>query len=280
MSGSNERGPSKKAILAPSPVLVYGQESIPWSTFQQALEYFRGDTESIIPGLLLPCVKEYYYPSIYDTAEPWLALSDTWTTLPRPTHWNGRCLRNLSSLSSETKLSVADLRLNYSKPYEIWRASLIASGIVLSLFTCLPLIFGLNLLRIYNQIAAIVFLSIPVSAWIMYSVAVIVWLHAGPGGIGENCGLSSTEAPITAILRALRERGATDPKDKAFAIHGVLRTLGVAPPDATYSKSVGSVYHELFLALLRWQPNLINLLADVDLQLTVSLLGSRLGHTS
>ncbi|KAK3400000.1 hypothetical protein B0T20DRAFT_349960 [Sordaria brevicollis] len=69
---------------------------------------------------------------------------------------------------------------------------------------------------------------------------------------------------LVAVVRALRERDAGRPMDKSFAMRGVLERLGIflQPPD--YGKTLGEVYHELFVGLLKREPALIALLVDAD----------------
>ncbi|KAK1777134.1 hypothetical protein QBC45DRAFT_470387 [Copromyces sp. CBS 386.78] len=69
---------------------------------------------------------------------------------------------------------------------------------------------------------------------------------------------------LVAVVRALRERVATQARDKSFAMMGILERLGILPKPADHKKSLGHVYHELFVQLLRREPALIALLVDVD----------------
>ncbi|KAK4445237.1 heterokaryon incompatibility protein-domain-containing protein, partial [Podospora aff. communis PSN243] len=65
------------------------------------------------------------------------------------------------------------------------------------------------------------------------------------------------------MMRAIRERQTTDPKDRSFAFFGILQLLGVSmePPD--YGRSTQEIYTDLCTALLRWSPCTINLLTDI-----------------
>lgn len=75
---------------------------------------------------------------------------------------------------------------------------------------------------------------------------------------------SGESTSLVSVLRALRERQAGEPKDRAYALYGVLLNMGVkelARPD--YSKDVRQVYHAFFTDLIKWNPSLIALLADV-----------------
>ena len=62
--------------------------------------------------------------------------------------------------------------------------------------------------------------------------------------------------------RILRERHATDPKDKAFALYGILERVNIPQPLPDYHKSLGTIYHKLYKQILRHQPRMVNLLVD------------------
>ncbi|KAK8093614.1 hypothetical protein PG997_000299 [Apiospora hydei] len=68
---------------------------------------------------------------------------------------------------------------------------------------------------------------------------------------------------IVGLVQALRERQATVPADKAFALRGVLDRLKFSTSTHGYTKSYGQVYHNFFLDLLRYDTRLVNLLVDV-----------------
>lgn len=74
------------------------------------------------------------------------------------------------------------------------------------------------------------------------------------------------EAVLVGMLKALRERNSSEPKDKAFGLYGVLQALKVAPQNGTKvdsTKPLGELYYELFRDFLLWNPRLICLLLDV-----------------
>ncbi|KAK1830990.1 heterokaryon incompatibility protein-domain-containing protein [Podospora conica] len=68
---------------------------------------------------------------------------------------------------------------------------------------------------------------------------------------------------LAAILHALRERGATNPRDRSFALHGVLSRLeGFRLTSVDYSLSCTRIYQALVADLIRWRPDMTNLLLD------------------
>ncbi|KAF5008799.1 hypothetical protein FDECE_4939 [Fusarium decemcellulare] len=76
------------------------------------------------------------------------------------------------------------------------------------------------------------------------------------------CFCYDKQAHIKGLVRSIRERQASMPKDRAFSVDGVLRQLGCVPPDPDHSKSVGRVYHEFTTTLISWEPSFINFLID------------------
>lgn len=98
-------------------------------------------------------------------------------------------------------------------------------------------------------------------AGIIFLLGILTTVHAAKTTphIWSNDG---DDRPV-GLVQALRERRATVPADKAFALHGVLNSIGISATTPDYSRSLGEVYHGLFLDLLRHKTSLINLLLDV-----------------
>jgi hypothetical protein len=72
------------------------------------------------------------------------------------------------------------------------------------------------------------------------------------------------ESIFVSLHRAVRTRSATDPKDKAYAMYGILKGLGSSLSNPDYSKSVLQIYLGFFLDLLNWGQSL-NLILDSGL---------------
>ncbi|KAI1130974.1 heterokaryon incompatibility protein-domain-containing protein [Nemania abortiva] len=69
---------------------------------------------------------------------------------------------------------------------------------------------------------------------------------------------------LDGVIQAIRERKSTDPRDRSYALYGVLRNLGIGLTAPDYTKPTSQVYHQLLADLLRWQPKLLNLMLDVN----------------
>ncbi|KAI0179787.1 heterokaryon incompatibility protein-domain-containing protein [Hypoxylon sp. FL1284] len=71
------------------------------------------------------------------------------------------------------------------------------------------------------------------------------------------------EQIVETVAHGLRERQATDPRDLAYALHGILSQLRIPELSSLdLAKSQGQVYQDLFSDLLRWNPAFIILLLD------------------
>jgi hypothetical protein len=74
-------------------------------------------------------------------------------------------------------------------------------------------------------------------------------LKSRPGNINSYQG-------ILQILTSAREKGSTEPKDKIFALFGVLTELGIDLPPPDYKKSLEQVYTEAVVACINHDRNL------------------------
>ncbi|XXH03952.1 hypothetical protein Hte_010360 [Hypoxylon texense] len=77
---------------------------------------------------------------------------------------------------------------------------------------------------------------------------------------------SKDDFVVEGVVQALRQRQASVPKDRSYALYGILNNLQLELPRPDYRKSRGLVYHELFTNLLRWKPSFVNLLLDCGQQ--------------
>ncbi|KAJ8125161.1 hypothetical protein O1611_g8478 [Lasiodiplodia mahajangana] len=69
---------------------------------------------------------------------------------------------------------------------------------------------------------------------------------------------------LDGVIQAIRERKSSDPRDRSYALYGVLRNLGIGLTAPDYTKPTSQLYHQLLADLLRWQPKLLNLMLDVN----------------
>ena len=68
-----------------------------------------------------------------------------------------------------------------------------------------------------------------------------------------------------AVVHALRERKAGNPRDKSYAMYGILERAGVNLTAVNYAKSPSEVYTDLFADLLSWDDDMLCLILDAGL---------------
>jgi len=266
----------QEIILASNPILVCGPESITWSRFQTGLllpkEMKKNKRESrraLVRAAVELSEERENHEGIADWLDllPWWQLFELWATAYRPLAWNGVALRKLADRRADgEKWSARGYRMD--KVDRRFVSGLSAFWIlVILLLVGIPILAGLFIGMIRTHLAFGV-------------VGVILGLcfaHAYSWYFFWACGLFrrfKKAKPFTwprpvgsqslvSVLQVLRERQAGDPKDRAYALYGVLANMGVeklTQPD--YAKLLGEVYHGFFLDLIEWKPSLIALLVD------------------
>jgi len=197
----------------------------------------------------------------------WQSLFTIWTSVDRPCRWNDAEFRRLPGLSKAAKLlnpvTSVDAYARQLKSGRIWTWTLLG----ICYIHLLALIASLTLYSLTTDGTKVALFSLAglIGGSLIFTLALIkhyprsnlrshLWTDDAPG--------QDKRSFLVALIRAVRERRSSFPKDQVFAVHGVLRQLGVklAPPD--YEKSTGLVYRDFFTDILRWAPSLINLMID------------------
>lgn len=164
-----------------------------------------------------------------------------------------------------SNISVKDYSAKYLEAYQDW-----GSALLMSIFLLIPCPIGFlwqlaRAMDIPFEFSYGIFLSVLYYFFVGFLLS-LVDDHFQPL---EHVPVVE-EALLVGMLKALRERNSSAPKDKAFGLEGVLQALNVAPDEATKVdsvKSLGQVYYELFRDLLLWNPRLICLILDVGPQI-------------
>jgi hypothetical protein len=78
--------------------------------------------------------------------------------------------------------------------------------------------------------------------------------------------LGSTKVVLRGLMHHIRDRVATDSRDKFYALYGILNAIGVDLPPVDYSNCLGDVYRQLFSTLLNWEPAVISLMVEAGVQ--------------
>jgi hypothetical protein len=216
----------QELILATNPIFLCGRESISWVDLVSAIIWICAE----MPGSIsAPCL-------------PLRALVQVWMAIERPSQWNGKSTRRSINSSNSYR--------TYQQQFELlYERFIILRSIQHPVDLCMALARLPNHIR-QNKGIHLKHLLPGIASAPSASEAYAELLMGT--GIREFNGL----------MRALRERTVGNPKDKSYALYGVLQSLRIDlhPPD--YNKPVSQVYRELFLDLLKWTPQSILLIVD------------------
>jgi len=188
----------------------------------------------------------------------WRTLCSLWMTLNRKRRWNGS---PTFSDPLEEKFSFEDCLTKGKQILEVPEKWSFYAVLVASL--CLIIIPALALGKVIatdRRILALPIVGLLLGIVLFIPPCISNRHRNGPHFVvpsGEGFKVSYEEA----IFRAIRSRQAKDPKDRSYAMYGVLKAfdLSLATPD--YSLSCGAIYQTFFFNLLCWRPNL-NVLID------------------
>lgn len=239
----------QEVVLASNPVIICGNQLISWSVLQQALDYYydqKHHTGGSGDGYLIDIN--------FNTTEAWLFLIYTWATIERPTEWRGISFRRLPD--ARKSISIEDYMKTYLNFYRSPSVGILLVGLISFTILASPIIIAaavVSIKRRENHWGLMGLLFLPGLQLIPVCALFIMIRKRKP---------ARNESLLVVLAQALRERAASDPKDKSFAMHGVLGALGVPCAKADYSRSLGQIYCDLFVNLLQWNPRLINLLLD------------------
>lgn len=167
----------------------------------------------------------------------------------------------------KSDISVKDYSARYLENYQSWSLAVrISSLILIPLLTLFPWVLA-RAMGITLNIREEVF-----SYYVKFLMVLYCYFMSHMFWLIQKCFKpfkhvpEVEEAVLVGMLKALRERNSSEPKDKAFGLYGVLQALKVEPQRGTKvdsTKPLGEVYYDLFRDLLLWNPRLICLLLDV-----------------
>lgn len=248
----------QEGVLASNPILLCGTAVLPWSVLQRALRCYYNNNE--------PFIQFQSFRS--DILQQWLYLGHVWESISRPIQWNDKTLRSLPISTAEAKITVHDYNKKYLDPYQEWGSTKTNTMVLsilrgLMLWAWIPLIFLTLEIKVFHAEPA----SIGLACMMMltaYGYVILLAVMPVTNKFKPDTILTTNKANVTlAVVKALRERQAFDPRDKAFALNGILKAIGVTPSKADFSKPVGLVYRDLLRDLIAWREDLIILLLDV-----------------
>lgn len=259
----------QELLLAWNITIACGDNALDWGHLLGALQYCHESsethdwfyTDSGLKGKGLRAIRE---------------LVSSWMNISRPTHWNGQEIRralpdgddSAESYQRAAERLVVRPRIGILNVW-YWSVSALlfsnAAFLIILLLVVVPIwaTLGLKWAKLTVVLDA--------------AFSIVVGIHyLGPdpsGTITKRChfrlGFGSPDVDavavhLSSIVRVIRERKVSEPRDRSYATHGVLRRLGLPLTSADYKKSLGEVYQDFFTDLLRWEPCLISLILDVD----------------
>ena len=98
-----------------------------------------------------------------------------------------------------------------------------------------------------------------VRGWLRYFCFILLGGH--PGWFLKRS-TSGTTVVLSGLHVALRERNCTDPRDRAFAMFGILQSLGASFSAPNMQGTVGQTHRRFLEKTLRWQPYSLAMIVD------------------
>ncbi|KAI0875533.1 hypothetical protein GGS24DRAFT_499752 [Hypoxylon argillaceum] len=270
----------QELMLATDIVLMCGSTSLSWDRF--------------VRGFVV-CQERF---DVTTPAQKFLEdLIRVWLEVERQDHWNGNNRRktNLGSMSARAYQQHAKAMItHHSFLIPIFMVQTLIATFIANFITIFILILVVGLIpaglrktwKRFAYIGAIISLvlglvvafletffefyhfSLPPTG---FSGTNIVFnggprsLHLGIQlGDAADTRRSRGDIVLNGVVQAIRERKSTDPRDRSYALYGVLRNLGIGLTSPDYTRTTSEVYQQLWADLLRWQPKLLNLMLDVN----------------
>lgn len=245
----------QELILASDPIFLCGDKELHWGSFLGAVEAIRH-------------YKKYHFPQHKSYKPPrnidaWYNLSIVWMNARRPSHRNGLAQR----ISAGEEFSFRDNEIKWESaifpPRWYFRATIFVTGCLtfvgaIVVAICGPIIGG--------AVRAVGLAGLGVAILCVISTMIYVSLPCLKK-IRTSDILKSLDGDtiLNAVIDAVRSRKSNDPKDKAYAVYGVLQSLGATLSMADYTQSSGKVFQTFFTDLLRWRPEFLSLIVDAQM---------------
>jgi hypothetical protein len=264
----------QEIILASNPIFICGKDIISlgalYGGLQMIVNFRDGACKSGQQDYREKLTRIINCP-VFDT---WSNIFEMWAETPRPTRWNGRVFREIPaddggedfrcSLQDEAKRSISHhcpmaLRTGTVLPI-LYKTTAVLNVIIFLFFIVVGLFripISWNWVRFWFRFYWADLALFGLCYWLSFNLQSVYWFERTKDLLRVK-----RVSLFSGIMRALRLRNATVPQDRAFALHGVFSRLGLHQPLPDYSKSLGSVYQDLFVRLVAWEPALVNLLLD------------------
>lgn len=284
----------QEIILASDPIIFCGDKLLLWADLIRGIGWMmvtaQDDKEFHQLGWWSPTVDNVTvdwftgddWRRISTHLESWLTIFNLWMDIERPTHWNGqkrRLVLPCGRLPLFPPLPQTNSLHNYQNWYQIRifylsAISHFAFGVIFTSVAALLLVLDIRSLgepspvvspkRIAGIAIGAVLACLGVPLLVSPIVFVLVSRPCVTKALNKRRFGTHQSHKIEAILRTIRTRKMKNPRDKSYAMYGVLRRLDIELEKPDYSRPLGDIYKELFIKLISWEHGL-NLLLDSGL---------------
>jgi hypothetical protein len=187
----------------------------------------------------------------------------TWMYVKRRTHWNGKEIRKAVQ-GGHTSFYVYQKCFKQRRRFIKRLCTVSPRGICLLVAVASLATFGVKANRV-RITRVVIIATIAGCATLAFPIA-LSWSERGDLAVvavpGRDADAYNKEGGgLESILQTMRTNKVLDPKDRSYAMRGVLEGLGVRLTGVNVKKSVGQVYQDLFEDLLKWG-NALHLLMD------------------
>ena len=237
----------QELMLSTNPVMVYGDQFIPWSSF----------VASVVRST--PSVEHDIVHS------QWITLIQTWMSVARPVYWRGRRMRCTGLV--DLFFGWIRPRLDASTSFrDHWLGSAAASttialclcGVVMSsIFMVFLGTSASDAIEFDNGFGTAALIFVVLFVWVALFASIPVITSQDIYGVLPETAVSA------ATLRTVRYGEGRSPHDRDFAVQGVLQTLGLRVTPVPNYASLARVYRTFFADLLTWRS--LNALLDAGL---------------
>ncbi|KAI6086223.1 heterokaryon incompatibility protein-domain-containing protein [Hypoxylon rubiginosum] len=263
----------QEIILASEAVVLCGPAAYRLDVLARGVEFFNEPDpiasfssyeRTVANGVRIPD-RDMYHKTPYlgysfpKEGEAFRRALQLWLSIDRPTTRNGRQVRK--QLRSGQSFN------DYQKPYAnihdsiIWNSvfglyinSLVAHGLLIA-----PILVVVALVVKATDALTYVLIS---AAGAAFALIFMPLLPRRRPRKAYGSSKSKEDFVFEGLVQALRQRKAGVPKDRSYALYGILENLQLKLPQPDYRKSQGLVYYELFINLMRWRPAFVILLID------------------
>ncbi|KAI1458255.1 heterokaryon incompatibility protein-domain-containing protein [Annulohypoxylon moriforme] len=285
----------QEVILARNSVLICGSDSLPWVEFMRGFGslYNSSRTRTITPVTriihygnadnVVVLEKEQQTPSTRHLPDAfrafervirlWTGTARSWAPKDLPIDagpWTGSFYH-----FQESYINLHDSFLPYSSFGRIYYSIASFGSLLLVLIPPLAVLIYLDNTQPSKDADTALGVWVFIMALLLLAQYILTrmswWWLPRKGSFGDADEYSDTRVTHTlveGIIQTLRQRQATNPKDRVFALYGVLERSGLNDlPRPDYGKPQGLIYHEFFQDVMKWQKSSMVLLLDAGKRL-------------